>query len=87
MPRKQFGDVSGEGREGRGDFRSDSRPFTARYDDWCEGDCGGPICAGEQVSYVDDELMHTDCIPTYTAQTRDTPICQNCYLQHRGECP
>ena len=81
MSRKHFS-ADGEGRT-----EYDSKPFIAKYHGHCEGDCDDSIEPGEQVSYVDDELMHVYCIPRHQVQTRVTPVCSSCYLQHAGECP
>lgn len=37
--------------------------FSARYPGECAGDCGDVIAEGDQVRYVDDELMHAECAP------------------------
>lgn len=37
-----------------------SKVFTAHYDGLC-GECGDEIEPGDEVQYVDDELVHADC--------------------------
>lgn len=81
--RKQF-KVTGEGRT-----EYDSKPFTAQYDGRCAGDCASEILAGDEVSYVDDELMHVDCVPFHPIGTGPGGrgiVCINCNLVHNGEC-
>jgi hypothetical protein len=79
MPRKQF--------DRPDEPTHDSNPFNARYPGRCEGDCGGEIEPGDEVSYVDDQLMHTDCQPRHWPDGEKPPICPHCWLQHAGECP
>lgn len=61
--------------------------FTARYDGHCASeDCThGTIERGDEVEYVDDELMHTGCA---SRQKRSTlpPRCDDCGLHHPGKC-
>lgn len=35
--------------------------FKAKYEGRCAADCGRSIEAGDDVVYVDDELVHEDC--------------------------
>ena len=35
--------------------------FHAAFDGLCNGDCGSEILEGDEVEYVDGELMHTEC--------------------------
>jgi len=39
-----------------------SKVFTAAFPGTCE-ECGEPIEIGDDVQYVDDELVHEDCNP------------------------
>jgi hypothetical protein len=66
-----------------------SRPFAARYGGPCAADCGERIHAGDEVVYVDDELMHTGCVPygDHPADPRPGPAaCPSCWTVHAGEC-
>lgn len=40
-----------------------SRVFTAAYDGGMCNECGVEIWEGDEVQYVDDELVHEDCNP------------------------
>ena len=35
--------------------------FQAAFDGICNGECGGEILEGDEVDYVDGELMHIEC--------------------------
>ncbi|AXN43444.1 hypothetical protein MM1218R_01496 [Mycobacterium marinum] len=60
--------------------------FSARYDGRCAStDCdyGDHISPGDDVEYIDDELMHVACA---TRTRRYPPLCHSCLTHHRGEC-
>ncbi|CQD03688.1 hypothetical protein BN000_00622 [Mycobacterium europaeum] len=60
--------------------------FTAKYGGRCNsGDCdyGDHISPGDEVEYVDDDLMHTACA---SRARRYPPLCNACFEHHRGEC-
>lgn len=61
--------------------------FTAKY----TGVCASPNCRydtmireGDDVDYLDDELMHREC--ANAAIRDDIPMCKRCFMIHRGEC-
>ncbi|WP_435279123.1 hypothetical protein [Streptomyces sp. 1222.5] len=43
-----------------------ARTFTAQFDSDC-WHCGGPICEGDDIAYVDNEIACEDCV----AETED----------------
>lgn len=46
---------------------------------------GGFISPGDEVRYVDDELMHDSCASV--AQRRNVlPLCGDCGTYHNGKC-
>lgn len=58
--------------------------FPARYKGPCAADCGSLIEPGEDVRYLDDELVHADC-----DGKREMPwvaVCPKCHIAHAGEC-
>lgn len=67
-----------------------SRPFEARYGGRCAADCGGPIREGDQVVFVDDELVHTACVEAMDDERShrrpDPVVCPSCWIAHAGEC-
>ena len=67
-----------------------SAPFTAKYSGPCPGGCDG-IEPGDEVEYVDETLMHTDCENSEGLRGHDreeTPDpCVACFLIHpAGAC-
>lgn len=54
-----------------------SRPFAANYASRCAW-CDDLIAAGDQVVYIDDELVHAGRCPG--GDTRDEAICPKCCL-------
>lgn len=63
--------------------------FAARYVGPCAADCGVWIKPGDDVTYVDDELMHADCADgdsSAQAAVRQPDPCPRCWTVHRGEC-
>jgi hypothetical protein len=64
------------------------RTFAARYPGACAAECGERVTPGDEVTYVDDELMHAECADGgASAQADDPRPCPLCWLVHRGECP
>jgi hypothetical protein len=61
--------------------------FPARYSGRCATDCGSRIEPGDDVCFVDDELVHADCAdqPKRQAVT-ERPVCTQCWMVHAGEC-
>ena len=64
--------------------------FQARYSGPCAAECGVHIAAGDEVRFVDDELMHAGCAdredqPDQGSARRETP-CSECHMVHAGEC-
>lgn len=60
--------------------------FTARWPGRCAA-CEDRIHEGDQVTYVDDELVHTACDGPALPNPRGAPpLCNECFTQHRGEC-
>ncbi len=60
--------------------------FPARFDGHCASDdCdyGDQISPGDEVEYVDDDLMHKACA---SRARRFPPLCHECLTHHRGEC-
>lgn len=60
-----------------------SGEFTARYPGPCAADCGHRIKPGDQVAYVDAELVHVDCTPR---PERPAVICPTCWLTKPCDC-
>ncbi|TDO18157.1 hypothetical protein EV580_1340 [Mycobacterium sp. BK086] len=62
--------------------------FEARYAGDCAADsCNygdGRIRPGDDVEYVDEELMHRECAKS--VRRGDPPLCRECFTHHRGEC-
>lgn len=63
--------------------------FAAKYPGQCTADdCrygDSRINVGDEVEYVDDDLVHTSCAAA-GRRADSTPTCRDCGLQHRGEC-
>lgn len=61
--------------------------FAAKYKGRCAYDeCSfNTIDPGDDVEYVDDELMHVGCAQRLRNNTK-VPLCDDCGLYHRGEC-
>jgi len=64
-----------------------SGTFAARYGGPCAAECGSRIYPGDDVEYVDDELVHADCADDPPAAARPAPPpCPACWTVHAGEC-
>jgi len=53
--------------------------FTAKYTGTCAADCGYRIREGDQVEYVEDQLMHVDCPDAIAPITR--AVCPECFTE------
>jgi hypothetical protein len=62
------------------------RTFEAQYAGRCACGCGGQIRPGDEVAYVDDELMLADCADSPASPTAAEAVCPSCWTVHRGEC-
>jgi hypothetical protein len=62
--------------------------FIAKYDSRCASeDCTtGRIERGDEIEYLDDELMHSSCASHEKRSTALPPRCDECGLHHRGQC-
>jgi hypothetical protein len=63
--------------------------FEAKYSGGCKSeDCqygDRRINPGDQVEFVDDDLMHSACAARGRRDNR-IPRCESCGTNHRGEC-
>ncbi|MEX8058595.1 hypothetical protein [Microbacterium sp. 16-032] len=55
--------------------------FTARYAGRCAADCGEQIAPGDEVEFVDDQLVHDGCTPTPQAERAPRPVCPDCFTE------
>ncbi len=57
--------------------------FAARFDDRCASpDCAKPIRAGDQVAYVDQDLMHEACTSAGELPAPITrAVCGTCFTE------
>lgn len=62
------------------------RSFSAKYRGLCAGECGETIRVGDEVVFVDNELMHTACVSDPAPGGRVESVCPDCFLVHTGEC-
>jgi hypothetical protein len=60
------------------------RTFEARYPGRCAA--GDPIEPGDEVAYVDEQLVHADCADSPASPTAAETVCPSCWTVHRGEC-
>jgi hypothetical protein len=60
------------------------RTFEARYAGRCAA--GDPIEPGDEVAYVDEQLVHADCADSPASPTAAEAVCPSCWTVHRGEC-
>lgn len=59
------------------------RTFKAKYRGYCSADCGDPIEEGDEVEYVDDELMHHHCALDFRPSSLvQGSRCNNCFTVH-----
>lgn len=58
--------------------------FPARYPGRCAAACGHPIEPGDDVQYVDDQLVHANCQPP--APERPAVVCTTCWLTTPCDC-
>ena len=63
--------------------------FKAMFEgDMCPTDCGQRIHVGDEVQYVDGELMHVECAPKlskYDMHPGET-VCPDCYQIRPCRC-
>lgn len=66
---------------------SDSRVFEAQFPGACAG-CPNGIDTGEDVRYVDDQLVHVGCKPPPDPTKVQRPLCPRCFMELpiAGEC-
>jgi len=70
------------------------RTFPARFPGRCAADCGERIAEGDEVTYVDDQLVHAECAdrdrPTCGLGPMPTPravhVCPECHLVQPCYC-
>lgn len=55
--------------------------FQARYEGRCAVACGRRIEVGDEVVYVDDELVHVECEGRALAATRPREVCTECFCE------
>ena len=62
--------------------------FRARYASGCAADCGGDIEPGDDVTFVDDRLVHVECADHMPAARLEHPvtICPTCHLTKPCDC-
>lgn len=60
--------------------------FRARYAGVCEAGCGSPVEVGDDVVYVDDELVHVGCEGLAIAVSRPRVVCVVCGLEKPCLC-
>jgi hypothetical protein len=60
--------------------------FEARYPGTCAADCGQRIHPGQNVTYVDEQLVHATCADHPPPARREPAVCPSCWTVHRGEC-
>lgn len=64
--------------------------FRARYAGRCAAGCGEPIEAGDDVTFVDDRLVHVECadrgVPVCGHAPRPVTICPTCHLTRPCDC-
>lgn len=68
-----------------------SRIFAARYGGRCAADCGQRIEAGDDVQFIDGELMHSYPCAEHEADAdrrmaKRAQACGSCFMVHAGEC-
>lgn len=55
--------------------------FEAKCGGRCAAECGTRIDPGDQVEYVDDELVHVGCVPEPESEPKPRPVCPNCFME------
>ena len=60
--------------------------FRARYAGFCEAGCGRPVEVGDEVVYVDDELVHVECEGWAISASRPRVLCGVCGLEKPCLC-
>jgi len=59
--------------------------FEAKFGGKCTG-CGTRIIPGEQVVYVEDELVHLECEPWALRKSVPADVCTTCWLEKPCPC-
>lgn len=59
--------------------------FRAKYDGECANECGERIHVGDEVEYVENELMHANC---NAPECSPRPVCHVCWMEKalNGAC-
>lgn len=62
--------------------------FNARYSGRCAADCGEQITPGDEVEFVDGQLVHEGCTPTPQVERDPRPVCLECFTESalNGAC-
>jgi len=56
------------------------------YGGRCAAECGEQIRPGDDVVYVEDELVHVDCEERALRPAREVEVCTSCWLQKPCPC-
>lgn len=63
--------------------------FSASYPGHCR-ECSSPIEVGDQVAYVEDRIVHADCVDAAMYRVarggKEPDPCPRCFLIHAGPC-
>ncbi|MGI6878804.1 hypothetical protein [Microbacterium sp. gxy059] len=57
-----------------------SATFRARYDGTCAADCDQRIDPGDEVTYLDGQLVHVGCEPV-DDEPAPRPVCPICFTE------
>lgn len=60
--------------------------FKAKYGGRCAAECGEQIRPGDDVVYVDDELVHLDCEAQALRPARVEVVRESCFLVKPCPC-
>jgi hypothetical protein len=60
--------------------------FKAKYGGRCAAECGEQIRPGNDVVYVDDQLVHVGCEERALTPRRPAVVCTECWLEKPCEC-
>jgi hypothetical protein len=55
--------------------------FHARYDGVCAAHCDQRIHPGDEVAYVEGQLVHVGCEPAADDEPAPRPVCPNCFTE------
>lgn len=57
--------------------------FRAKYGGRCAAECGEAIEVGDEVKYVDDQVVHLSCEVAFNlSDDQKSEICQQCWTAH-----